>query len=259
MIIILSPAKSVNFDGPAPTELHSLPEMLSQSRQLINVLKRFKKPELMTLMSMSEKLADLNHQRFKDFRPPFTLENSKQALFAFTGEVFRHMRMNTYDAGHLAFAQDHLRILSGLYGSLRPLDLIQPYRLEMQTRLETKRGDTLYQFWGDRLTKALNRDLKQNNSQALINLASKEYSKAIDLKAIKASVINIDFKEVEKNGKAKTIAIFAKWARGMMADHVILNHLEDPEDLKKFNLSEYQFSTNDSSASTWVFTRPRPE
>lgn len=258
MITILSPAKSVNFDGPAPTERHTTPEMLGQSKQLIARLKLYKKPELMELMSISEKLADLNFERYKSFQTPFDLENSKQALFAFTGEVFRHMRMNTYDEKQLSFAQDHLRILSGLYGSLRPLDLIQPYRLEMKTALKTRRGDNLYQFWGDRITKALNKDLKLDASPALINLASKEYSKAVNLKAIKAPVINIEFKEVA-NGKAKVIAIFAKWARGMMADYIIQNGLNDPEAIKGFDLSDYTFSKNDSGGSNWVFTRPRPE
>jgi len=258
MITILSPAKSVNFDGPAPTEMHTTPDLLNHSKQLITQLKRYKKPELMALMSISEKLADLNLERFKTFRTPFDLENAKQALFAFTGDVYRHMRMNTYDEEKLMFAQDHLRILSGLYGSLRPLDLIQPYRLEMKTPLTTKRGDNLYQFWGKRITQALNRELKNDPSPALINLASKEYSRVVDLKLIKAPVINVEFKEVE-NGKARVIAIFAKWARGMMADYIIQNGLNEPDRIKAFDLSDYSFSKNDSGDSTWVFTRPKPE
>lgn len=258
MITILSPAKSVNFDGPAPTEIHTIPDMLSHSKQLITQLKRHKKGELMELMSISEKLADLNLERFKTFKAPFDLENAKQALFAFTGDVYRHMRMNTYDEQKLSFAQDHLRILSGLYGCLRPLDLIQPYRLEMKTSLKTKRGENLYQFWGKRITQSMNRELKIDPSPALINLASKEYSKVVDLKAIKAPVINVEFKEVE-NGKARVIAIFAKWARGMMADYIIQNGLDDPEAIKTFDLSDYSFSRNDSGDSSWVFTRPKPE
>jgi len=258
MITLISPAKSVNFDEPAPTDLFSTPELLSQSKQLITQLKRYKKPELMELMSISENLADLNLSRYKAFKPPFDLENAKQALFAFTGDVYRHMRMNTYDAEKLQFAQDHLRILSGLYGYLRPLDLIQAYRLEMKTPLKTKRGDNLYQFWDTRITKALNKELKTDSSPAIINLASKEYARVVDFKSTKAPVIHIEFKEVE-NGKAKVIAIFAKWARGMMADYIIQNGLNEPEQLKDFDLSEYKFSQNDSGTSTWVFTRPRPE
>ncbi|MBT3253300.1 MAG: peroxide stress protein YaaA [Candidatus Marinimicrobia bacterium] len=258
MITLISPAKSVNFSEPAPTELFTTPDLLNQSRQLITQLKRIKKPELMELMSISESLADLNIPRYKEFKPPFSLENAKQALFAFTGDVYRHMRMNTYDSEKLQFAQNHLRILSGLYGYLRPLDLIQAYRLEMKTPLKTKRGDNLYQFWDKRITWALNRELKTDNSPAIINLASKEYARVVDFKAIKAPVVHVEFKEVE-NGKAKVIAIFAKWARGMMADYVIQNNLNEPEQLKAFNLSEYQFSRNDSGDSNWVFTRPRPD
>ncbi len=258
MITIISPAKSVNFDEPAPTEVFTIPEYLSQSKDLVRHLKRYKKPELMELMSISENIADLNLARFKAFKPPFNLENSKQALFAFTGDVYRHMRLSTYDAEQLSFAQNNLRILSGLYGYLRPLDLIQAYRLEMKTKLKTDRGPDLYHFWGNRITKALNRDLKATESAALINLASKEYSRIANFKAIKAPVINIDFKEVE-NGKAKVIAIFAKWARGMMADYIIQNQLKNPEDLKRFDLSDYKYSENDSSENQWVFTRPRPE
>ncbi len=258
MITILSPAKSVNFDQNAPTEEYTTPDFLSQSKQLVRILKRFKKDEIIELMSISEKLADLNIARYKSFRSRFDLENSKQALYAFTGDVYRHMRPNTYDTETLRFAQGNLRILSGLYGVLKPLDLIQPYRLEMKTRLETDRGRDLYQFWGNRITKALTKDLKKDPNPALINLASKEYSRVVDFKAIKAPVISIDFKEVD-DGKAKIIAIFAKWARGMMADYIIQNHMEDPEELKQFNLADYRFSSGDSSVSNWVFTRPRPE
>jgi len=257
MITLISPAKSVNFDNPAPTELFTIPEMLNQGKQLMVQLKRFKKSELMDLMSISEKLADLNISRYKAFNPPFDLENAKQALFAFSGDVYRHMRINTYDSDKIQFAQKHLRILSGLYGYLRPLDLIQPYRLEMKTALKTKRGDNLYQFWDRRITQAINKEIKTDPSPALINLASKEYAQVVDFGAIKAPVIHVEFKEVE-NGKAKIISIFAKWARGMMADYCIQNKFDDPEQLKTFNLADYKFSINDSGVSSWVFTRPRP-
>jgi cytoplasmic iron level regulating protein YaaA (DUF328/UPF0246 family) len=258
MITIISPAKSLNFNEPAPCEQFTTPDLLNHSKQLITQLKRLKKAELMELMSLSESLADINMNRYKSFRLPFTLDNAKQALFAFTGDVYQHMRINTYDAEKLQFAQDHLRILSGLYGYLRPLDLIQAYRLEMKTPLKTKRGDNLYQFWDRRITQALNKELKTHDSPAIINLASKEYTRVVDFKSIKASVINIEFKEVE-NGNARVIAIFAKWARGMMADYIIQNNLDKPEQLKTFDLSEYKFSKKDSGDSNWVFTRPRPE
>ncbi len=258
MITLISPAKSVNFSEPAPTDLFTTPDFLNHSKQLITQLKRIKKPELMELMSISESLADLNITRYKGFKPPFNLDNAKQALFAFTGDVYQHMRINTYDSENLQFAQKHLRILSGLYGYLRPLDLIQAYRLEMKTPLKTKRGDNLYQFWDKRISRALNKELKIDESPAIINLASREYARVIDFKTIKAPVITIEFKEVE-NGKARVIAIFAKWARGLMADYIIQNNLDGPDQLKAFNLSEYKFSRNDSGDSNWVFTRPRPE
>lgn len=258
MIGILSPAKSVNFSDPAPTEIFTLPELLSESEILVKELQKYSKKRLMSLMSISEKIAELTHERYEQFSPPFTLENGKQAMYSFTGEVYRHMRMNTYSAESNAFAQKSLRILSGLYGYLRPLDLIQPYRLEMKTSLKTKRGKDLYQFWGNQITSALKRDLEADPNPALINLASKEYSRAVDFKDLDQPVIEILFKEVDK-GKARTIAIFAKWARGMMMDHIILNKLTDPEDLKRFNESNYKFSREDSSAAQWVFTRPRPE
>lgn len=258
MITLLSPAKSVNFDDPAPTQSFTTPELLSQSKQLVTLLKRHDKNDLMDLMSISEKLADLNLGRFKAFKPPFDLQNAKQALFSFTGDVYRHMRLNTYGEKQLGFAQNHLRILSGLYGYLRPLDLIQPYRLEMKTPLKNKRGENLYQFWDKRITQALNRDLKVHEAPAVINLASKEYAKAIDLKNLKTPVFNIEFKEV-KDGQAKVIAIFAKWARGMMADYIIQNGIDQPEELKAFHISNYAYSENDSTETNWVFTRPRPE
>ena len=258
MITILSPAKSVNFDDPAPTERYSTPELLSQSKHLVRLLKRYKQPELMELMSISEKLATLNISRYKSFKTPFNLENAKQALFAFTGDVYRHMRMSTYDSESLDFAQKHLRILSGLYGYLRPLDLIQPYRLEMKTRLSNDRGQDLYQFWGDRIVKKVSRDLKLQSTPTLINLASKEYARSANLKVLKSPVINIEFKEIDR-GKAKVIAIFAKWARGMMADYIIQNKIEDPEALKDFDLSDYKFSQEDSNESNWIFSRPRPD
>lgn len=258
MIGILSPAKSVNFSEPAPTEVFSVPEFLSESEFLVTELRKYSQKRLMSLMSVSEKIAELNHGRYQQFNPPFTLENAKQAMYSFTGDVYRHMRMNTYDDESNAFAQKSLRILSGLYGYLRPLDLIQPYRLEMKTGLKTKKGKDLYKFWGSQLTDALKRDLDGDPTPTLINLASQEYSRVIDFKALGHPVITIHFKEVD-DGKARTIAIFAKWARGMMMDHIIQNKLSDPEDLKRFNESNYKFSNEDSNDSQWVFTRPRPE
>lgn len=211
----------------------------------------------MELMSISENLAELNISRYKAFKPPFQLDNAKQALYAFTGDVYRHMRVSTYDTEALEFAQSHLRILSGLYGYLRPLDLIQPYRLEMKTRLATDRGADLYRFWGNRISNSIVKDLRLDSSPVLVNLASKEYARAVNFKALKTRAIHIEFKE-EEQGELKIIAIFAKWARGLMADHIIQNRINDPEDLKSFGMADYAFSGENSSATTWVFTRPRP-
>lgn len=258
MIAILAPSKGVNFKDPAPTDIHTQPEFLEESELLVSILKKFDKAGLMSLMAVSESIAEVNYERFQQFERPFTLENAKQALFSFTGDVYRHIRMNTYDESQLQFAQKSLRILSGLYGSLRPLDLIHPYRLEMQTRLKTNQGEDLYQFWGSKIRDALSRDLANDPSPLLLNLASLEYSKAAQLKKLEAPVLTMSFKEVD-NGKARTIAIFAKWARGMMMDHIIQNKITDPDALKLFNEADYKYSAGDSTDTDWVFTRPRPE
>ena len=258
MISILSPAKKVNIKDPAPTEKFSNPQFIPEAVELCEILKKYDVQGLISLMSVSESIAELSRDRFQNFQPPFDLENAKQALFTFTGDVFRHMRMNTYDDERLDFAQRSLRILSGFYGYLRPLDLIQPYRLEMQTRLKTGSGKDLYSFWGAKLTEALKRDLANDPTPVVINLASKEYSRSIQFKDLGAPVISLNFKEVQ-DGKARVIAIFAKWARGMMMDHIIQNQLTDPEDLKLFNEADYEYSAGDSTDTDWVFTRPRPE
>lgn len=256
MLTIISPAKSISFKEPAPTEKHSNPRLLSHSKQLASLLKQYNQSQIIDLMSVSEKIATATVAGYKDFQPPFQLGNAKQALFAFTGDVFRHMRMLTYNDESLDFAQDSLRILSGLYGCLRPLDLIQTYRLEMKTRLKTDRGPDLYHFWGNRITKSINQDLQDDSTPALINLASREYARVIDFKSINAPVITIDFKETE-DGKGRTIAIFAKWARGMMADFIIQNRITKPEELKQFDLSDYKFSSEESNDLHWIFSRPR--
>ena len=258
MITIISPAKTVDFEQPAPTAAHTIPDYLFQSRKLVRHLKRHSKEQLMSLMSVSENIAELNVKRYKKFRTPFRPDNAKQAIYAFRGDVYRHMRINTYDEATLDFAQQSLRILSGLYGCLRPLDLIQPYRLEMKTRLANDSGPDLYRFWGDRITKALNKELRSAPDPVLINLASREYAKVIDFNKINVPVITIEFKEVENN-EAKVIAIFAKWARGMMADHIIRNQITDPTELQNFNESGYKYSESASSEDNWVFLRPRPE
>ncbi|MEL7053839.1 MAG: peroxide stress protein YaaA, partial [Cyanobacteria bacterium J06588_5] len=196
----------------------------------------------------------LNHQRFQDFQTPFTPENAKQALLVFDGDVYKDIDVQNYDDDDLSFAQAHLRILSGLYGILRPLDLMQPYRLEMGTKLATDKGKNLYEFWGDRLANLINAELEKQPEPCLVNLASNEYFKSINRKALNAKVLNIAFKE-NKNGVYKIVAIYAKRARGMMVDFVIRNRIENPELMKGFDRDGYSFNAELSDENTWVFCR----
>jgi cytoplasmic iron level regulating protein YaaA (DUF328/UPF0246 family) len=202
-------------------------------------------------MHLSEPLAQLNEERYQSFTDTFTQENAKQALMAFKGDVYTMMDVAEYSEADLAFAQQHLRILSGLYGLLKPLDLIQPYRLEMGTRLKTKKGDSLYAYWGSKISTALN---EAGKGQTLVNLASQEYFKAIDQKTLLLPVVNIHFKEF-KDGKYQVLGLFAKQARGRMSNFVIKNHLTDPEQLKTFQEAGYEFAERLSSAIDWVFVR----
>ncbi len=231
--------------------------MLDDSLLLIKELRKYNTDQIRDLMAVSENIAKLNVDRYKAFCTPFTEENARPALFAFKGDVYRGIPVEEYSQDDLDFAQDHLRMLSGLYGCLRPLDLIQPYRLEMKTRLKNPRGENLYQFWGDRLTECLNSELKRHREPVLVNLASNEYFKAVKPKLLQGHLLNIAFKE-EKNGKARIIAVFAKRARGMMADYIIRNRLEESEAIKRFDREGYRFSGQDSDDKQWVFVRPQP-
>jgi len=257
MLITLSPSKGQDFDSPALTRKHSKPRDLKQSELLIKELRKIKSKQLQSLMSVSENIANLNVERYKTFSTPFTTKNSKQAIFAFKGDVYGGFDLDKFNEDDFAYAQDHLRILSGLYGYLRPLDLIQPYRLEMKTRLKNPRGENLYQFWDTKITDSLNRELKDQQQPVVINLASNEYFKAVKPKLLDGRLLNINFKET-KDGKTRVVAIFAKRARGMMADYIIRNRIEDPEDIKKFNLEGYRFNKKLSDDSQWTFERPQP-
>jgi len=206
---------------------------------------------------VSDNIAELNVGRYKSFKTPFTTKNAKQALFAFKGDVYGGIDVDSFDEDDLAYAQDHLRILSGLYGCLRPLDLIQPYRLEMKTKLGNPRGDNLYQFWGESITDALNKELKKQQEPVLVNLASNEYFKSVKPKQLKGKPLNIYFKET-KDGKTRIVAIFAKRARGLMADFIIRNRIENPADLKKFRSEGYRFNNALSDDNHWTFERPQP-
>lgn len=258
MLIAISPSKGQDFDNPAPVEDYTIPGRLDDSLILNQEARKLEVDDIRELMEVSENIAQLNYERFHNFSTPFTLENAKQALFAFKGDVYSGISAVQFSEDDIHYAQDHLRMLSGLYGALRPLDLIQPYRLEMKTKLKNPRGDNLYQFWGERITEDLNNDLEQQQEKTLINLASNEYFKAVKPKLLKGRLLTINFKE-EKNGKARVIAIFAKRARGMMTDYIIRNRIENSEDIKHFDVAGYRYAEALSDDKQWSFVRPQPE
>jgi uncharacterized protein len=257
MLITLSPSKGQDFETASPSKKHSKPADLKDSKLLIKELRKIKSKQLQELMTVSENIAKLNVDRYKTFATPFTTKNAKQAIFAFKGDVYSGLDLEHFSEDDYAYAQDHLRILSGLYGCLRPLDLIQPYRLEMKTKLKNARGENLYQFWDDRITKSLNKELKKQKEPVLVNLASNEYFKSVKPKLLEGRLLNINFKETKDN-KTRVVAIFAKRARGMMADYVIRNRIEQPEDIKKFKLVGYKFNKSLSDDKQWTFERPQP-
>jgi cytoplasmic iron level regulating protein YaaA (DUF328/UPF0246 family) len=257
MIITLSPSKGQDFETPGLTKKYSRPADLKASELLIKELRKIKSEKLQALMGVSSNLAELNVARYKSFKTPFTPKNARQALLAFKGDVYGGIDVEHFSAEDYDYAQDHLRILSGLYGCLRPLDLIQPYRLEMKTRLKNPRGDNLYQFWGEEITNSLNKALKKQQQAVLVNLASNEYFKSVKPKLLQGELLNINFKET-KNGKTRVVAIFAKRARGMMADYIIRNRIEAPAGLKKFRKEGYRFSKELSDDKQWTFERPQP-
>lgn len=258
MLITISPSKGQDFDTPAPIDTSTTPTHLDDSLLLIKEARKIGVEDLRELMTISENIATLNVDRFKSFETPFTLENAKQALYAFKGDVYSGISAVQYSKEDLDYAQDHLRMLSGLYGALRPLDLIQPYRLEMKTKLKNPRGDNLYQFWGERITESINETLQSHQEKTLINLASNEYFKSIKPKLLKGRLLTINFKEV-KDGKTRVIAIFAKRARGMMTDYILRNRIEYSEKIKDFDVAGYQYSEELSDEKQWTFTRPQPE
>ena len=257
MLITLSPSKGQDFSEAPLSKKHTKPADLKDSELLIKELRKIKSKKLQQMMVISENIATLNVDRYKTFTTPFTTKNAKQAIFAFKGDVYGGLELESFNEDDYAYAQDHLRILSGLYGCLRPMDLIQPYRLEMKTKLKNERGDNLYQFWDERITKSINKELKKQKEAVLVNLASNEYFKSIKPKLLEGRLLNINFKET-KEGKTRVVAIFAKRARGMMADYIIRNRVENPEHLKKFKLGGYKFNTALSDDKQWTFERPQP-
>ncbi|MES9901953.1 MAG: peroxide stress protein YaaA, partial [Sedimenticola sp.] len=252
------PAKTLDYDTPAQTATFTRPAYLKESQQLVGQLRQLSALDIAEMMKVSMKIAELNFDRFEAWKRPFTLKNSKQALLAFKGDVYSGLNAADFSEDDLVFAQDHLRILSGLYGLLRPLDLMQPYRLEMGRKLETACGNTLYKFWGEALTRGLNKVLSGQKRPVLINLASNEYFKAVKPELLEGQLINPVFKE-RKGETYKIIGIHAKKARGLMSRFVIKNRLEDPYVLKDFAEWGYCYTPALSDERDWVFTRTSPE
>lgn len=253
MLTVISPAKTLDFETPAATAKHSQPAFLKQSQQLIDGLKKLSAQDVASLMSVSDKLAGLNVARFQEWQTPFTADNAKQAILAFKGDVYTGLDAETLDQQSLDFAQDHLRILSGLYGVLKPLDLMQAYRLEMGTKFAVNGAKDLYPFWGNQIREALAAD-PAFKDKVLINLASNEYFKAVGAKKLDASIITPVFKDW-KNGQYKMISFYAKKARGLMSRFIIDHKIDAPDALKKFDYEGYRFSAEMTKGNDWVFIR----
>lgn len=255
MLIVLSPAKSLDYKTPCKVKTTTLPEFVAESAKLIADLKKLSPQEIANLMGLSDQLAALNVGRYRDWSKKFTEENSKPAIYAFNGDVYDGFDVQTLNAKALEFAQSHLRILSGLYGTLRPLDLMQPYRLEMGTAFKNTRGKDLYAFWGDRVTNSLKKLLEQEKKPVLLNLASEEYFKVLQAKSLACPVVSPVFQD-GKDGKYKIISFYAKRARGLMARYVVENRITNPEDLKGFNLDGYKYVASESKPEKPLFRRP---
>lgn len=255
MLILFSPAKIQNFKPIAVTELYSQPEFLNETRQIVRLIKNLSANELATLLNINNSLTQLNIDRYFNWHLPFTTENAKQAALTFDGEAFRGLDAKSFTSSDFEYAQSHLRILSGLYGILRPLDLIQPYRLEVSSKLKNSKGNDLYAFWRKIVTSSIVKIMKEtDNNDVILNLASSEYFKTLDLKRISKKVIDVEFYEY-KNDKFQQIIIYTKKARGLMARYVIENRIEEIEDLKGFSSEGYWFSPNQSNDGKFVFIR----
>lgn len=252
MIVVVSPAKKLDFSSDEVKPNWSEPDYLDQSEKLIKTAKKMTRGDIASLMKVSDKIADLNYERYRDFKTPFTLTNSRQAAFAFKGDTYVGLDAESLSNDDLEFAQNHFRILSGLYGMLRPLDLMQPYRLEMGVRLQNPKGKNLYEFWGNTLTEGLNELLKKQDNKVLINCASNEYFKSIKESDLGGDVITPVFKIV-KEGVAKSPGMMAKRARGMMARYIIQNRLEKAEDIKNFDLDGYKFMSELSNENSYEY------
>lgn len=255
MIAILSPAKKLDFQTEINTNLiHTKPANLKEAQELIDVLKLKSAKEIGQLMKLSPALSDLNYERYQNWSKRHTTKNARQNILAFNGAAYLGLDAPSLSEEDLLYSQDHLRILSGLYGILKPLDLLQEYRLEMGTKLKTEKGTNLYQFWGEKITKSLKKDLKKQGN-VLVNLASNEYSKVLDFKALDARIITCNFKDMSKSGEYKTIMTYAKTARGLMTRYILKNKLTNPEDLIGFDYQAYFYSEANSSENDLTFLR----
>lgn len=254
MLVVLSPAKNLDYETAPVTSQYSEPRMTDDASELIERCRELSPAEIGSLMKISDKLAGLNAARYQEWQLPFTTDNAKQAVLAFNGDVYSGLEATTLSDEDFNYAQSHLRILSGLYGLLKPLDLMQPYRLEMGTRLSNQRGKNLYEFWGDKIATQLNDDAKDVSAQTLINLASNEYFKSVDLKTLTLNVVTPVFKDM-KNGQYKVISFYAKKARGMMARFIVENKVTEPEGLKDFDTAGYQYCEAMSKPEEPVFIR----
>lgn len=254
MLFVLSPAKTLDYSTPSPNAEATLPDFMAQSGELVKVLQKYSPSQLAGLMRISDPLANLNAERFASWSPVCTRENAKQAIYAFNGDVYEGLDAVSLDAGSLKYAQSRIRFLSGLYGLLRPFDLMQPYRLEMGTRLKTRHGCSLYDFWGNTITKALNVLLEKERACIVVNLASEEYFKAVNPSMLNASVVTPIFQDW-KAGNYKIISFHAKRARGMMARFAALHQINDPEELTAFNVGGYAYAQEASTDTQLVFRR----
>ena len=254
MLTVISPAKTLDYETPPVTQKATQPQFLEHAASLIAEARTMSSNEIQALMGVSKKIADINHERFRSWETPFSLDNAKQSILAFKGDVYTGLDAETLSSDALNFAQKHLRILSGLYGLLRPLDLMQPYRLEMGLKFANKQGGNLYEFWGKSITNAINEALANANSSLLVNLASNEYFKSVQKENVSAEIITPTFKDL-KDERYKIISFYAKKARGQMARYIIENQLDSSSDLKYFNVDNYRFNEFESSPTEIVFTR----
>ena len=255
MLMVISPAKTLDFESPLATQRYTQPALLEESQKLIALARKLSPADIGSLMHISDKLAVLNAQRFNDWQPDFTPDNARQAILAFKGDVYTGLQAETFSEKEFDFAQQHLRMLSGLYGLLRPLDLMQAYRLEMGIKLANPAGKDLYSFWGEKLTHALNAAMADQGDDVLINLASDEYFKAVKPKLLKGEIVKPVFLD-EKNGTFKVISFYAKKARGLMSRYIIEHRLSKPAQLKKFDVDGYVFDAEASKGNELVFKRP---